>query len=83
MVTLDQPAKAPPLARSAESVRRVLHGFPTRRRQRAHHFRRRMHTTDIPEASMWVQIVVVAIVAVVFLVRLVFALYDQPSKGRN
>jgi hypothetical protein len=36
-----------------------------------------------PEANMWVQIVLVAIVAVVFLVRLVFALYDQPSKSRN
>jgi hypothetical protein len=32
---------------------------------------------------MWVQVVVVALVAVVFLVRLVAALYDQPSKSRN
>lgn len=32
---------------------------------------------------MWVQIVIVAIVAIVFLVRLVAALYDQPSKPRN
>ncbi len=32
---------------------------------------------------MWVQIVVVAIIAIVFLVRLVVALYDQPSKSRN
>jgi hypothetical protein len=32
---------------------------------------------------MWVQIMVVAIAAVVFLVRLVVALYDQPSKTRN
>ncbi len=32
---------------------------------------------------MWIQIVVVALVAVVFLVRLVAALYDQPSKSRN
>jgi hypothetical protein len=83
MPTLKQHAKAPQLGRLDESVRRVLHRFPTRREQRAHHFRRRMQTTDIPEASMWVQIVVVAIVAVVFLVRLVFALYDQPSKPRN
>ena len=37
-------------------------------------------TDRTPEASMWVQILVVAIVAVVFLVRLVAALYDQPSK---
>jgi Na+/pantothenate symporter len=32
---------------------------------------------------MWIQIVVVSVVAVVFLVRLVVALYDQPSKSRN
>jgi hypothetical protein len=32
---------------------------------------------------MWVQIVIVVIVAMVFLVRLVAALYDQPSKSRN
>jgi hypothetical protein len=32
---------------------------------------------------MWVQIVVVAVMAIVFLVRLVVALYDQPSKSRN
>lgn len=32
---------------------------------------------------MWVQVVVVALVAVVFLVRLVVALYDQPTKSRN
>lgn len=32
---------------------------------------------------MWIQIVVVALVALVFLVRLVAALYDQPSKSRN
>lgn len=32
---------------------------------------------------MWVQILVVSIAAVVFLVRLVAALYDQPSKSRN
>lgn len=32
---------------------------------------------------MWVQIVVVAFVAIVFLVRLVAALYDQPTKTRN
>lgn len=32
---------------------------------------------------MWVQIVVVAVFAVVFLVRLVVALYDQPSRSRN
>lgn len=31
---------------------------------------------------MWVQIVVVAVLAVVFLVRLVVALYDQPTKTR-
>jgi Na+/pantothenate symporter len=32
---------------------------------------------------MWLQIVVVSVLAVVFLVRLVFALYDQPSKSRQ
>jgi hypothetical protein len=32
---------------------------------------------------MWIQIVVVSLVALVFLVRLVVALYDQPSKSRN
>ena len=32
---------------------------------------------------MWIQIVVVSLIALVFLVRLVVALYDQPSKSRN
>ncbi len=32
---------------------------------------------------MWIQIVVVSLVALVFLVRLAVALYDQPSKSRN
>lgn len=32
---------------------------------------------------MWVQTLMVVIVAIVFLVRLVAALYDQPSKPRN
>jgi hypothetical protein len=32
---------------------------------------------------MWIQIVVVSLLALVFLVRLVVALYDQPSKSRN
>jgi hypothetical protein len=32
---------------------------------------------------MWIQIVVVSILALVFLVRLVVALYVQPSKSRN
>jgi hypothetical protein len=29
---------------------------------------------------MWVQIVMVVVVAIVFLVRLIAAIYDQPSK---
>lgn len=32
---------------------------------------------------MWMQIVAVAIVAVIFLVRLMFALHDRPSKPDN
>lgn len=31
---------------------------------------------------MWVQILMVVIVAIVFLVRLIAAIYDQPSKSR-
>ena len=42
-----------------------------------------MHRPNPPEARMWVQIVIVAVVAVVFLVRLVAALYDQPTKSRH
>ncbi|HEV2780601.1 MAG TPA: hypothetical protein VGX25_14520 [Actinophytocola sp.] len=38
------------------------------------------HYYTTREASMWMQIVAVAVVAVVFLVRLVFALHDRPSK---
>jgi hypothetical protein len=32
---------------------------------------------------MWVQILVVAVVGLVFLGRLIAALYDQPTKTRN
>jgi hypothetical protein len=32
---------------------------------------------------MWLQIVAVAVVAVVFLVRLVFALHDRPTEPDN
>jgi len=76
-------AKAAALARSDEDVRRVLPLIPARGPERADYLRRRMHRPNPPEARMWVQIVIVAIVAVVFLVRLVAALYDQPSKSRH
>lgn len=32
---------------------------------------------------MWGQIVIVAVVAVFFLVRLVIALHDRPSRSKN
>jgi Na+/pantothenate symporter len=42
--------------------------------------RRTHYEEDLREASMWMQIVAVSVVAAVFLVRLVIALYDRPSK---
>jgi hypothetical protein len=42
-----------------------------------------MHRPTLAEDSMWGQILVVTIVAIVFLVRLVAALYDQPTKPGN
>lgn len=37
----------------------------------------------VAEASIWLQILFVVLVSIVFLVRLVAALYDQPSKSRH